>query len=146
MAAQVTVAWWKANEPKLTKHAEWERDVVPALASWESFRKNVEGSSAVANDYVKLKQWGDHLTHVIKAKHDWLNPVVHRETRKKLEELLGVLNTQMQAYVIKFQEFKATEERNRATPRTVNTGRPLPKLPPSKNDVLTKLEQRSRGG
>jgi hypothetical protein len=141
MAAELTVAWWKRNEPKLTKHADWEKDVVPALASWESFKRNVDSASAVMNDHVMLKKWGEALEHAIKVKHDWLNKAVHGETRRKLEELMGVLNTQMQAYFLKAQEFAAAEKKRADATRTPNTGRPLPKLPPSKNDVLTRLEQ-----
>ena len=54
---------------------------------------------------------------------------------------IGVLNTQMQVYFLKAQEFSAAEKKKADATRTPNTGRPLPKLPASKNDVLTKLEQ-----
>ena len=146
MAAEISVRWWKGNEPKLTKHAEWEKDVVPLLMSWESTKKSVDdpsGGTDIGFFAEKLHGYGVALQKAVKAKHDWLNPVVHGATRKKLEELLAELLTKTgeAEAVAKMAELS----KDRAKQLNPNAGRPLPKLPPSKNDVLTKLEEKSRG-
>ena len=92
----------------------------------------------------KLHGWGVALQKLVKAKYDGLNSVVHGPTRKKLQELLAELVKQTgEAEAVA----KAAElTKDRAKQVNPNAGRPLPKLPASKNDVLTKLEDRSRGG
>jgi hypothetical protein len=143
MAAEVSVKWWKANEPKLVKHADWEKDVMPALLSWESTKKSINDAGAGTTNlgffYKKLNDWGVHLKKVIQAKHDGLNKLVHGETRKKLEELLGVLAKEVGENEAKMKAFELVAAKEKQL--NPNMGRPLPKLPPSKNDVLTKLEQ-----
>jgi hypothetical protein len=132
MAVELSVRWWKANEPKMTKHMEWEKDVVPALASWESSKKNVDaGTGDMTVFYTKLLEWGDHLKKMLQAKHDWLNRVAHGETRKKIDELLALLDKEMAAYAISAKALEGIKSRQLDAVRTPNTGRPLPKRPPA---------------
>ncbi len=115
--------------------------------SWESTKKSMgrptQGGRTLGFFAEKLHGSMGWLQKAVKAKHDWLNPVVHGATRKKLEELQAELvkKTGEAEAVAKMAELS----KDRAKQLNPNAGRPPPKLPPSKSDVLTKLEEKSRG-
>ena len=136
MAAELTVRWWRANEPKLVKHMEWGEGCLEsrALGSWESSKKNVEaGTGDLEFFYKKLLEWGEHLKTVLQVKHDWLNRVTHAESRKKIEELMGILGREMAGYQVHAKALEGVKAQQLKAVGTPNTGRPLPKRPPPAN-------------